>query len=148
MPATVPYEPRALSAAWQRRHGTPVRDDRFCRLSRGALQIQLAGSQPGGEVLGRRLGPAPPSRWFEVAGKYLHQCGGRFGVVDVGVVAGRYDEPGGPAMSVLEQKDGDDRPGGESLLILDRKLDLLALDEAWQDAAHRLLDLARPPTVA
>jgi hypothetical protein len=48
---------------------------------------------------------------------------------------------------VLEQKDGHDRPGGESVLVLDRKLHLLALDELRQDEAYGLLDLTRPSAI-
>jgi hypothetical protein len=74
--------------------------------------------------------PAAPSRRLEVAREHLHQSGGRFGFVNAGVIAGRYDELGRPAVRVLEQKDGHDRPGGESVLVLERKLHLLALESA------------------
>jgi hypothetical protein len=54
---------------------------------------------------------------------------------------------GRPAVRVLEQKDGNDRPGDESLLVLDRTLHLLALDELRQDEARGLLDLMRPSAI-
>jgi hypothetical protein len=101
-----------------------------------------------GEVLRCRLDPVAMPRRFKVASEHFHQRCGRFGCVDTGVIASWYDEPGRPAVGVLEQKDGHDRPGGESLLALGRQLHLPALDEIGQDDAYGLLDLLRPSAVA